>query len=228
MPFGSTMRVFHRFGMDSSLAFAVLAGLGAAALRCARAGRLAEHRPAILGVLLIAVVPRRHRGRAAEFRHVRRPRLRRRPLAQGSARRLQRHASAAGARIERARDCTAPPSTARRSATATGRSSPRPGASPLTRWATSLTLPASPCCAPGTCATCSSAKTPIAPDWSIRPGDTWEKVQERLKTAQGLRYVRTFDEVSPSHGDILSTKLTNPWTSASVAADRTHVYEILP
>ena len=32
MPFGSTMRVFHRFGMDSSLGFAVLAGLGAAAV----------------------------------------------------------------------------------------------------------------------------------------------------------------------------------------------------
>lgn len=32
VPFGSTMRVFHRFGMDSSLAMAALAGLGAAAL----------------------------------------------------------------------------------------------------------------------------------------------------------------------------------------------------
>jgi hypothetical protein len=60
------------------------------------------------------------------------------------------------------------------------------------------------------------------------PGDTWEKVQERLQNTPDLRYVRTFDEVSPAIGDRLSSKLTSPWLVVPAVVDRTDVYQILP
>ena len=60
------------------------------------------------------------------------------------------------------------------------------------------------------------------------PGDSWDKVQERLKSTPELRYVRTFDEVMPSAGDKLSDRLTVPWLGVPVIADRTLVYEVLP
>ena len=60
------------------------------------------------------------------------------------------------------------------------------------------------------------------------PGDSWDKVQERLQTTTGLRYVTTFDETVPTIGDRLSARLTNPWLFVPAAVDRTYVYEVLP
>jgi hypothetical protein len=245
MPFGSTMRVFHRFGMDSSLGFAVLAGMGAAALfarariwsattpvvAAARVRDDRNHRTpqfsrqAVLGVLLVAVVlvdivaaPLNFgmsdtRGSVVDLWLKEQPgdfSVIHFPLARGLNGPGLYRAAIHGKKISYGYGTFFPKAW-------------RVAVDPLGNFP-------------------DAASIAVLRSWNVRyvfigenayraglvdaRGDTWEKVQERLKTAQGLRYVRTFDEVAPGRGDILSTKLTYPWTSISMAADRTHVYEI--
>lgn len=222
MPFGSTMRVFHRFGMDSSLGFAVLAGLGAAAL-LPRPGR----RQVVAIVLLLAFV-------VVDFLPV--PLVFGRSDATGFAVDhwlAEQPGDFAVLHLPLARALTGP--GLYRAAIHGKKISYGYGTFFPTAWRVAIgRLTAFP----------DQAGLQTLRSWNVRyvligegayraglvdvKGDTWEKVEQRLRGSPGVRYVRTFDEPSPVSHDVLSPRLGKPWPVVPVVADRTHVYEILP
>ncbi len=243
-PFGSTLRVFNRFGLDTSLAFAVLAGLGAASLVARTAGAsslspwespkgkapkgaAAGLRARAAAFLLIAIA-------LLDFAAV--------PLPYGlsDARGLEtdhwlksQPGDFAVMHFPIARALNGPglyraAVHGKKIAYGYGTFFPR-----AWREAGSI-LGGFP----------SVESVQLLRSWNVRfvfvgqgayeaglidtPGDTWAKVEARLAATPGLRYVRTFDEASPSIGDRLSAKLQQPLPIVPVVADRTHVYEIVP
>lgn len=237
VPFGSTMRVFHRFGLDSSLGVAVLAGLGTAALleqvnrRPAQAHVLPLRRPVVTGTLLaaclIAIVlfdidaaPLVYGlsdtgGTATDAWLKQQPgdfSVMQLPLVRALNGYALYRAAIHGKKISYGYGTFYP--KAWRAAVTALSDFPNPEAVDLLRsWNVRYVLLGEGAYKAGLVDTA---------------GDSWDKVQERLKTTSGLRYVTTFDEASPTIGDHLSARLTNPWLFIPAAIDRTHVYEVLP
>lgn len=241
MPFGSTMRVFHRFALDSSLAFAVLAGMGAAALtrrvwsatspdvasiHTRDVGRRGTPQ-LVVGLVLAAVVlvdclaaPLPYglsstqgspvdlwlREQPGDFSVLHLPLIR---SLNGPA--LYR-AAIHGKRISYGYG-TFFPKAWREAMTPVGNFPDDASIALLRSWGVRYVL---------------LGQGAYEAGMVDAAGDTWQKVQARLQSATGIRYVRTFEETSPVSGDSLSAKLSKPWNVVPVVADRTHVYEILP
>jgi hypothetical protein len=223
MPFGSTMRVFHRFALDSSLGFAILAGLGAASLWSAtRANRQTLLAAGLIIVALVDVaaaplpfgvsdasgfeVDHWLSEQQGDFSVIHLP------LARGLNGPGLYRAAIHGKKISYGYG-TFYPNAWRVAVTPLG-NFPNPEAIALLRsWHVRYVLLGQ------------GAYEAVRVD---APGDSWDKVQERLKSTPELRYVRTFDEEMPAIGDKLSDKLTVPWLGVPVIADRTLVYEVLP
>lgn len=223
-PFGGTMRVFHRFALDSSLAVAILAGMGTAALWRPgvrrRIGRLLGPALAVLVALDCLAAPLVYgvssaRGSAidqwlskqpGDFSVLHLPLIR--SLNGPSLYRAVIH----GKKISYGYG-TFYPTEWRQAVTPLGEFPNDEALALLRSWHVRYVF---------------IGEGAYRAGLVDSPGDTWDKVQQRLAASSGLRYVQTIDEQSPVVGDTLSPRLSKPWPLEGVVIDRTRVYEVLP